>query len=155
MENQGKVVSVSNPKSSYFKEKAKILSYLPEEKVELFLLTSEIIVCLSLNDIAETKKTFLPKSRKDFYQYVQDPHTCRVNIVKTTQELIKAGKIKLNESFPESDLIALLENEEKDKTQLVEEFRNLRTEGKFEFLLANATFDPAKKKNKKNPNKKY
>lgn len=146
MENKGKIVSISNEKSSYFKEKAKVLNYLPEEKVELFLLESEIIVCLSLNDIAEKSRVFIPKSRKDFYQYIQDPKTCRLNIVQTTQALIEKGDLKMIEPFTKENLVSLLENEEKDKTQIVDEFRNLRDEGKIEFLLVNSIFVPQKKK---------
>ena len=151
MDNTGKIVSISNEKSSYFQEKAKVLSYLPDERVELFLMDSEIIVSLSLNDIAEKNKVFIPKSRKDFYQYIQDDKTCRVNIINTTSALIKKGDILVKEPFTEQDLIKLLENEEKDKTQIVDEFRILRDEGKIDFLLINSTFEPKKFKHKKKP----
>ncbi len=142
---KGKIVTVTNENSPYFKSKAKIINVLETESVEAFLISEEIIVILKLNDICEKSKTYIPSSRKDFYQYIQENTTSRVNIVQTTKALLEKGLIRLGEGFSQEELILLLENEELDKSQVVEEFRYLRDLGKLEFLLKNNDFDPKKK----------
>lgn len=150
--DKNKVVTISNPQSPYFKEKGKVLEFLPQEQVEIFLFKSEIIVAVKLNDIAQTNKVFQPKSRKDFYTYIQDSKTSRVDIVNCTKKMIEGKVISLSEGFSESDLISLLENEELDKTQIVDEFRNLRDSNKLEFNLVNNTQPFIKKDFKKRNN---
>ena len=138
------LVTISNKNSPYFGEKGKILSYLPEEKAEVFLTQSEIIVVLSLNDFSEPKtKAFSPKSRKDFYEFILNDKTSRVDITKTAQAMIERGEIVIKGEYSVQALVTLLNDSERDKAQIVEDFRTLRDQGYIEFNLANNSFNPA------------
>jgi hypothetical protein len=133
-----KVVSVTNPQSSYFKEKGKILSLLPDEKVEVFLFKSEIIVSLNLSDINLNQKTFIPQSRKDFYEYIQKVTTSRSDISKTITQLIESSVIEIKDSFSKEEILNLINNPDLDKTQIVEEIRKLRDDELITFNLINS-----------------
>lgn len=152
-----KIAKISNPNSPYFNKKAKVLNYLPNEEVELFILEDEVLVYLKLDDIAQqASKISLPKSRKDFYEYILEPKTCRANIIDTIKKMAEQNIVVLSESTSIEALTQLVQNEDKDKQQIVEEFRMMRDEGKFEFKLTNNSFQhkkPFKKKNR-NPNHK-
>lgn len=130
-----KIITVVNPQSCYHNQKGKLLSLLPDEKAEIFLLNDEIIVVLNLSDINLNQQTFKPQSRKDFYDYVQRPTTSRTDMVKTVNQLVKDQVITFSAGYKPENLQDLLENPELDKYQLVEEFRTLRDQGKFEFNL--------------------
>lgn len=131
-----KIITVVNPQSCYHKQKGKLLALLPDEKAEVFLMQEEIIVVLNLSDINLNQQTFKPQSRKDFYDYVQKQTTSRADIIKTVNQLIKDQMITFNGGYSPENLQDLLENPEIDKYQLVEEFRTLRDQGKFDFNLA-------------------
>lgn len=130
-----KIITVVNPKSCYHNQKGKLLSLLPDEKVEIFLLNDEIIVVLNLSDINLNQQTFKPQSRKDFYDYVQKVSTSRSDMVKTVNQLVKDKIITFSAGYNPENLQDLLENPDLDKYQVVEEFRMLRDQGKFEFNL--------------------
>ncbi len=138
MKQEKTLITVSNSQSPYFKEKGKLLSYLPMEKVEVFLIQSEIIVTLNLSDIVEPKaKGYTPKSRKDFYEYILNPKTSRVEITKTVESMINKGDLVINSTYSKEALVTLLNDAERDKHQLVEDFRQLRDQQYIEFNLVN------------------
>lgn len=152
MSQPPKIITVVNPESCYHKQKGKLLNLLPEEKAEIFLLQEEIIVVLNLSDINLNQQTFKPQSRKEFYDYVQKPTTSRADMVKTVNQLIKDRHITFNPGYSFDNLQGLLENPEMDKYQLVEEFRTLRDQGKFEFNLTGFKPQPSHRPRPKNPN---
>ena len=132
------LITVRNPQSPYCGEKGKLLSYLPMEKVEVFLIQSEIIVILNLGDIVEPKgKAYSPKSRKDFYEYILNPKTSRVEITKTVEEMISKGDLTIASSYSKEALVSLLNDADRDKHQLVEDFRQLRDQQFLDFTLVN------------------
>lgn len=138
MKQEKTLITVSNPQSPYFKEKGKLLSYLPMEKVEVFLIQTEIIVTLNLSDIVEPKsKGYNPKSRKDFYEYILNPKTSRVEITKTVEAMINKGDLVINSTYSKEALVTLLNDAERDKHQLVEDFRQLRDQQYIDFTLVN------------------
>lgn len=156
MAPNSKIVTVINSHSPYFKSKGKVLSLLPDEEVEVFLFQEEIIVVLKLNDVNLNSQIFIPQSRKDFYEFMQKATTSRGDIQKTIQELIQKSLITFNSGYSEKELLELIKNETKDKSQLVEEFRNLRDLQKIDFQLINSKprplpkFNPKKRHFKKN-----
>lgn len=146
MKQVKQLIKVSNQQSPYFGEKGKVLSYLPEEKAEVFLLQSEIIVILGLNDFSEPKtKAFSPKSRKDFYEFILNDKTSRVDITKTAQTMIERGEIVIKGEYSTEALVTLLNDAERAKSQIVEDFRILRDQGYIEFNLANNSFQQGHK----------
>lgn len=146
--SKGQIVAITNEKSAYYKKKVRILEYLPDEKVSVFLICEELLLYLNLNDISQNSKTYLPKSRKDFYNFVQNAKTSRTSIVQTVRELVKSGGIVLAEGVSQNELETLIMDESKDKGQIVDEFRTIRDAGKFDFTLPNNIFVPNFKKRK-------
>jgi hypothetical protein len=147
-----KIITVVNPESCYHQQKGKLLALLPEEKAEVFLMQEEIIVVLNLSDINLNQQIFKPQSRKDFYDYVQKVTTSRSDMVRTVNQLIKDEVIKFNPGYTPENLQSLLENLDLDKYQLVEEFRALRDQGKFDFTLTGFKPQPMNRPRKYNPN---
>lgn len=137
-----KIITVINQNSSYYNQKGKLIALLPDEKAEVFLMQEETIVILNLSDINLNQNIFKPQSRKDLYDYMQNPTTSRIDLIKTISQLVKDQFITFNADYSLEKLKDLLENQDIDKFQLVEEFRMLRDQGKFEFNLTG--FKPQK-----------
>lgn len=126
---------ITNPSSSYFGEDCRVIQHLAEEKVEVFLLSTEMLICIPLSDIAQKERTYRPKSRKDFYEFIKNPKTSRADIKNAVEEMIKHKKITPQKVSPEA--LAHFFDTDTDKDELVEGFRKLRDEGGFEFNLEN------------------
>lgn len=135
------LITIKNPSSPYYNEKGKIINYLPDEQAEVFLVESENIVVLNLVDINQNKNKFIPKSRKEYYQYILDLTTSRADIVEVTENLIQENLIIISESYNKDALISLMMDLDLDKHQLIEEFRLLRDDGKLDFKLINNLYE--------------
>lgn len=141
------LATIKNPNSPYFNEKGKILNYLPDEQAEVFLIESENIVVMNLIDLNQNKNRFIPKSRKDYYQYILEDSTGRADIVEVTENLIQEGLIRIMPGYSKEALINLMMDQDVDKHQLIEEFRLLRDDNQIEFNLINNIYEEPKKHN--------
>jgi hypothetical protein len=143
-----KQAKITNPNSHYFNKDVNIIQYLENEKVELFVIDDEILIVASLNDITKQSQVFKPDSRKSFYEFVQNTKNSRVDIQKTLEVMIKESLLTLIEISKE-DLFYFFENPDKDRQELVDDFRRIRDEGKIELHLINNNqkFNP-KQRNK-------
>lgn len=142
-----KQAKITNPNSSYFNKDVNIIQYLENERVELFVVDEEILIVASLNDIAKQSQTFKPDSRKSFYEFVQDSKNSRVDIQNTLELMIKESLLTLS-NISKEELFYFFENPDKDRQELVDDFRRIRDEGKIEFHLINNNqkFNPKHKK---------
>ena len=144
-------MKITNPEHIYFNEPVKVMQYLDDEKVELFIENPdiEVIIIASLNDISNESEALLPQSRKEFYEYIQKTTTSRVHIEATLKQLIAKNKI-ICKTISEDGLVNLIRNNDLDKTQLIEEFRSLRDQDFFDFNLTNAIYTTSSDFKKRN-----
>jgi hypothetical protein len=130
-------LKITNSKSGHFNKNVKILQKLENEMVELFLIDDETIIILPLEDVQKQKdKTYIPKSRKDFYNYMQETGTSRTDIKKTIEAMIAKKTLELK-SMTENELLSIFDDIQKSRLELIEDFRTLRNERKFDFNLIN------------------
>lgn len=131
------MLKITNEKSSFFDKNVKLINTLENEMVEVFLIDEERIIVVPIEDIQKQKnKVFLPKSRKDFYNYMQEAGTTRSDIKNSIDKMIDSGAICLN-NIKKEDLLSLFDDSSKSRLELIEEFRSIRNEQKFDFNLKN------------------
>lgn len=143
-----KITTICNPKSPYYQKQVKVLNYHPNEEVEVFVIEDENLIFVPLDYLTPDCDTFKPRSRKEFYEFIQNATTSRTQMIETLKYLTTEGILKLNGATSESDLINIFSNHE--RSELVEKFRSLRDEGGLEFNLINNTYQEDKKKNFRN-----
>lgn len=142
------IKTITNKSSSYYNQKCRVINFLADEKVELFVIETEDLIVVSIDDISQARKTFKPDSRRSFYEYVQSPKTTRLEIQKTITLLINEKSLVLT-GITKEELFSLFEDPHKDRQELIDEFRELRDQGKMDFKLVNNKYDPSKKSSKK------
>lgn len=141
------ITTIIAKESPYCGAKAKIHRQCPDERVELFLIEEEIIIEVPLSYIAtDNSKVYKPKSRKDFYEQIQNQKNNRKDLIATLNYLVSANLIVPSSPEVKGELIFLLEDANQDRDQIIQAFRDMRDAGKFEFKLANNSgFHPHKK----------
>lgn len=131
------MLKITNEKSSFFNKNVKLINTLENEMVEVFLIDEERIIVVPIEDIQKQKnKVFLPKSRKDFYNYMQEAGTTRTDIKNSIAKMIDTGAICLN-CIKKEELLNIFDDASKSRLELIEEFRTIRNEQKFDFNLKN------------------
>lgn len=130
-----KITTICNPNSPYYQKQVKIRQYHPNEEVEVFVLEDEALIFVPLDYLTPDSETFKPRSRKDFYEFVQNPTTSRTQMIETLKYLTSEKLLTIHAPSTELEIIDLFTNYE--RTELVEKFRTLRDEGILAFNLAN------------------
>jgi hypothetical protein len=145
------VNKIINPKSCYFNNNCRIVKNLPEQQIEILVdigEEDEILIVVSSSDIDLKRTLVKPKSRKDFYCFAKEPNSSRGDIKNTLEYMISTGIIKTQN--PEK-ILSFFDDLEKDSETLVDEFRDQRNQGLFEFNLPNVAQQDQRPKGKFSP----
>lgn len=130
------MVKVTNKSSPFFNKDVTIQEHLENEMLSVFVPEDEVIVIIHSDDLSLTSQVKLPRSRKDFYIYIQNEKNSKKDIVLTIKGLIESNSIKLN-NITINEFNLLIE-ESISRKDIVETIRTQRDLNQIEFLLPNA-----------------
>jgi len=130
------MVKVTNKNSPFFNKDVSIQEHLDNEYLSVFIPEDEIIVTIHSDDLSFLSNIKLPKSRKDFYIYIQNEKNSKKDIMLTIKGLIESNCIKLNNTTLTE--FTLLIEESITRKDIVETIRNQRDLNQIEYLLPNS-----------------
>lgn len=130
------MVKVTNKSSPFFNKDVTIQEHLENEMLSVFIPEDEIIVTIHSDDVSLSSQVKLPRSRKDFYIYIQNERNSKKDIMLTIKGLIESNRIKLN-NITLNEFNLLIE-ESISRKDVVETIRTQRDLNQIEFLLPNA-----------------
>lgn len=130
------MVKVTNKSSPFFNKDVTIQEHLENEMLSVFIPEDEIIVTIHSDDVSLSSQVKLPRSRKDFYIYIQNERNSKKDIMLTIKGLIESNSIKLN-NITLNEFNLLIE-ESISRKDVVETIRTQRDLNQIEFLLPNA-----------------
>lgn len=129
------MVVVTNKKSPHFNKVGKVQErILDEGKVLVYIEADEAIYEFNEREIASKNKknTQVPKTRKKFYEYIQNESHTREDVVSMINLMIKKKVLQVNSK--NNFLKTFVLNRENSVGDIVQQIRMWRDEGKIEFL---------------------
>lgn len=129
------MVKITNKNHPYFNQDVSIVETLENDELSVFIPSEETIITIKQADIESTAKLKTPRSRKDFYIYIQNEKNSKKDIILTVKKLHELSHIKLNTLSLDNFCLHL--DECISRKDIVEKIRELRDNNDIEFLLPN------------------
>lgn len=128
------MVVITNKKSPHFNKVGRVQERLVDEgKVLVYIESDEAIYEFSDKDISSKKKNqSIPKTRKKFYEFIQNENNSREDIVALINDMMKKKVLKLNSQT--NFLNPYILNSNHSVGDIVQQIRMWRDEGKIAFL---------------------